>query len=100
MAEFSCYVCSGKVRTGEKFTFTKKGSVHFDCFIGSRRKEVPAEKHDQLRDLSLLLDSQLSYLLDVLSIKNGTNGENETINTAYKNSEKEAGETTRRISEL
>lgn len=100
MAEFNCYVCSGKVITGEKFTFTKKGSVHFDCFIGSRRKELPAEKHEQLRDLSLLLDSQLKYLLDVLAIKSGTGSDNEVISTAYKNSEKEAGETTRRIAEL
>ena len=44
MAEFKCYECGKTVKTGEKFTFTKKGSVHFECFIGSKRKEVAPEK--------------------------------------------------------
>jgi hypothetical protein len=100
MAEFKCYVCNAPVKTGEKFTFTKSGSVHYDCFIADKRKELAGKKHEELRHLSMLLDSQLGYLIDVLNLKNETGNTNEVINAAYKNIEKECGETTRKISEL
>ncbi len=96
MAEFVCYSCKRKVLTGEKFTFTKSGAVHFDCFISARRKEVPEEKQEFLRKLSLLLDSQLRLLIDILEIRKGQ-PEVEAVIAAYKNIEKECGETTRQI---
>ncbi|MCL5731098.1 MAG: DUF2175 family protein [Candidatus Thermoplasmatota archaeon] len=99
MAEFSCYICNKKVITGEKFTFTKSGAVHYDCFIHVRRKEVPEEKQAVLRQLAILLDVQLTYLLQVLQLKQ-SGIELEAIFAAYKNIEKECGETTRQISSL
>lgn len=100
MAEFNCYECNGKVQTGEKFTFTKKGAVHFDCFISSRRKEVSQEKLESLRALSLLLDEQLGYLLQVLSLKTESPDASDVVKKAYKEIEQRAGETTRAISSL
>ncbi len=100
MAEFNCYICSGKVRTGEKFTFTRTGSVHFDCFISSRRKEIAPEKQEELRTLSILLDSQLKHLLDVLAIGHHEGKTGELVRNKYKEIEKACGETTKHISEL
>lgn len=100
MAEFKCYNCEGKVQTGEKFTFTKKGAVHFDCFISSRRSEVSADKLEALRALSLLLDYQLGHLLDVLDLKTESDEASEVLKKAYKEIEQGAGETTRAISAL
>ncbi len=100
MAEFTCYGCSAKVRTGEKFTFTKKGAVHFDCFVSSRRKEVPDDKTETLRSLSLLLDSQLDHLIDILAIGTVEGSAGDLIKEKYKDVEKGAGETTHAISDL
>ncbi|MCL4332289.1 MAG: DUF2175 family protein [Candidatus Thermoplasmatota archaeon] len=100
MAEFNCYVCTGKVRTGEKFTFTRKGAVHFDCFISSRRTELKDEKHEELRTLSILLDSQLKYLLDILLLGKQDGGIGDYLNSKYKEIEAGCGETTRLISDL
>lgn len=100
MAEFKCYVCETSVKTGEKFTFTKSGSVHLDCFVSSRRKEVSAEKQEKLRVLSIILDSELQLLLDHLSIKDIPEDTKEAARLKYKDIEKAAGETTRMISEL
>lgn len=95
MAEFNCYVCDKKMRTGEKFTFTKSGAVHFDCFISTRRKEVSEDKFDQLRILSIVLDSELQHLLTLLPLSSS-----DLTKTKYKEIEKAAGETTRLISSL
>lgn len=100
MAEFKCYGCGTSVKTGEKFTFTKSGSVHLDCFISSRRKEVSEDKQERLRVLSLVLDSELQLLLDHLSIKDIPEDTKEEARTKYKDIEKAAGETTRMISSL
>ncbi len=100
MAEFKCYECNTKVKTGEKFTFTKKGSVHFDCFVSSRRKEVPEDKQEKLRVLSIILDLELQLLLGHLSIQNIPEDTKENARLKYKDVEKAAGETTRLISEL
>lgn len=100
MAEFQCYECSTKVKTGEKFTFTKKGAVHFDCFISSRRKELPEDKQEKLRVLSIILDLELQLLLGHLSIQNIPEDTKETARLKYKDIEKTCGETTRLISEL
>lgn len=100
MAEFKCYGCETTVKTGEKFTFTKNGSVHFDCFISSRRKEVQEGKQERLRVLSIILDSELKLLLDHLSIKDIPEDTKEDARQKYKDIEKAAGETTRLISEL
>ena len=100
MAEFKCYVCETAVKTGEKFTFTKKGSVHFDCFVSSRRKEVAEDKQESLRVLSIILDSELKLLLDHLAIKDIPEDTKEDARKKYKDIEKAAGETTRLISEL
>ena len=100
MAEFQCYECNTKVKTGEKFTFTKKGSVHFDCFISARRKEVNDEKQEKLRVLSIILDLELQLLLGHLSIKDIPEDTKELARQKYKDIEKACGETTRLISEL
>ena len=100
MAEFKCYECGKTVKTGEKFTFTKKGSVHFECFIGSRRKEVAPEKQESLRSLTILLDKELQHLISVLDIKDVPESLKETIRLKYKDIEKSCGETTRLISDL
>ena len=100
MAEFQCYVCNTKVKTGEKFTFTKKGSVHFDCFISQRRKEVLPEKQEMLRVYSIILDSELQHLINILSIQAVPDDAKETVRVKYKDIEKVCGETTRLISEL
>ncbi len=100
MAEFKCYECNGKVITGDKFTFTKKGAVHSSCFIAARRKEVGNEKENELMILSTLLDHQLTYLLNLLSLKTDNDNISRIIKEAYKNIEKDAGETTRAINSL
>ena len=100
MAEFKCYICERKVKTGEKFTFTKKGSVHSDCFVSQRRKEVSPENQEKLRVLSIALDVELDHLLGILSIQEQPENVKEVIRTKYKDIEKACGETTRLISEL
>ncbi len=100
MAEFKCYDCNTKVKTGEKFTFTKKGSVHYDCFISSRRKEVAEGKQERLRVLSIILDLELQLLLGHLSIQDMPEDTKDDARLKYKDIEKAAGETTRLISEL
>lgn len=100
MAEFQCYECNTKVKTGEKFTFTKKGSVHSDCFISSRRREVSEEKQEKLRVLSIILDLELQLLLGHLSVKDVPEDTKEAARMKYKDIEKACGETTRMISDL
>lgn len=100
MAEFQCYECNTKVKTGEKFTFTKKGSVHFDCFVSSRRREVSPEKQENLRVLSILLDVELQHLLGNLSLQDVPEEMKDAVRLKYKDIEKVCGETTRLISEL
>lgn len=100
MAEYRCYVCEKPVKTGEKFTFTKKGGVHFDCFVAQRRREIQPEKIDQLRVLSQVLDSELQHLINILSVQGVPEEMNEKVRLKYKDIEKAAGETTRMISDL
>ena len=100
MAQFKCYVCNDEVRTGEKFTFTKKGSVHFDCFVSAKRKGIKPEKAEMLRTLSLILDSELSHLLNLLRINPNDEMSKEYERIKYKDIEKAAGETTKKIDEL
>ena len=100
MAEFKCYVCSGMVRTGEKFTFTKSGAVHFDCFVSAKRKEAGPGKSEKLSELAMILDSELSHLLVLLRMQLHDEGAKKALQLKYKDIEKAAGETTRMISEL
>ncbi|MEM0157671.1 MAG: DUF2175 family protein [Thermoplasmataceae archaeon] len=100
MAEFKCFVCSRPVKTGEKFTFTRDGSVHFDCFVSKRRKEVSAEKQEDLRIMTNILDTELQHLLGILSLQNVPESLKEQVRIKYKDIEKAAGETTRMISAL
>ncbi len=100
MAQFKCYVCKEDVRTGEKFTFTKKGSVHFDCFVSAKRKGIDSEKAEMLRTLSLILDSELSHLLNLLRINPEDDKSKEYERAKYKDIEKACGETTKKIEEL
>jgi len=100
MAEFECYVCKKKVKTGEKFTFTKSGSAHFDCFASTRRKEIATEKVEKLSILVSLLDSELTHLLNILNLQTFSPDAKEMLKTKYKDIEKAAGETTRMISDL
>ena len=100
MAQFKCYICNTTVKTGEKFTFTKGGSVHYDCFIAAKRKELGSKNEEKLRVLSLILDSQLQHLLDMLAITDVPEDMKEIFRVKYKDVEKACGETTRQISEL
>lgn len=100
MAEFTCYECSKIARTGEKFTFTKSGPVHFDCFISRKRSEIAPEKEQQLSVLTSLLDSELQHLLDILDMKDVPESLKEGVRLKYKDIEKACGETTRLISAL
>lgn len=100
MAEFTCYVCSSTAKTGEKFTFTKSGPVHFNCFVTRRRSELPKEKEQELNTLSTVLDSELQHLLDLLNIKEVPESLKEGVRVKYKDIEKACGETTRLISAL
>ncbi len=100
MAQFKCYECSEEVRTGEKFTFTKRGSVHFDCFLSSKRKNLDASKVEQLRTLSLILDSELTHLLNLLKINPTDDGAKDYEKQKYKDIEKACGDTTKKIDEL
>lgn len=100
MAEFNCYECGKILKTGEKFTFTKKGAVHFDCFTSAKRSEVSDDKLEKLRTLSILLDSELKHLLDILELKNTDQSGSEEIKAKYKEIERACGETTKMITEL
>lgn len=100
MAEFSCYVCEKKVLTGEKFTFTGQGGVHFDCFVSKKRESIGADKVEQLRVLSLILDSELQHLINILNIPDVPESEKDNVRIKYKDIEKSAGETTKLIAAL
>ena len=54
MAEFICYSCKKLVVTGEKFTFTKSGAVHFDCFISEKRRNISDEIFKGLARMNLM----------------------------------------------
>ena len=100
MAQFNCYECKKEVRTGEKFTFTKMGAVHFDCFISAKRRSIDTSKEEHLRTYSLILDSELTHLLNLLRIEPKSDDEKIYHNQKYKEIEKSAGETTKKIVEL
>jgi hypothetical protein len=100
MAEFNCYICKNAIKTGEKFTFTKKGAVHFSCFVSERNREIKKEDFDKLRALTILMDSELQHLLNILSIKDVPTDIQEKIRIKYKNIEKEVNETTQMILSL
>ena len=101
MAEFICYSCKKLVVTGEKFTFTKSGAVHFDCFISEKRRSIPDDKVQKLRILSSVLESELDHLLNLLAARSSESEEyKEEMRIKYKDIEKAAGETTSLISKL
>ena len=58
------------------------------------------DKTETLRSLSLLLDSQLDHLMDILAIGTVEGSAGDLIKEKYKDVEKGAGETTRAISDL
>ncbi|BAB59622.1 TVG0468499 [Thermoplasma volcanium GSS1] len=100
MAEYKCYVCEKPVKTGEKFTFTKKGSVHYDCFIADKRNKLGEEKLENLRVLSILLDSNLQNLVNVLGVPADSPELAEIKRQNIQSIEKMAGDITRKIEEL
>ncbi len=100
MAEYNCSICKKTIRTGDKFTFTKNGAVHLDCFVAEKRTKIPEEKAEELRILSLILDSHLQSLVNVLSIEAKDEKIKEIKNENVKNIEKIAGELTKKISDL
>ncbi|MEM0155769.1 MAG: DUF2175 family protein [Thermoplasmataceae archaeon] len=101
MAEFKCYSCSKPVVTGEKFTFTAKGAVHFDCFVADKRDEISEDKIPRLRILSSVLESELEHLLNLLNARtSGSEEYREEMRVKYKDIEKAAGETTSLITKL
>jgi hypothetical protein len=101
MVEFKCYSCSKPVVTGEKFTFTGRGAVHFDCFVADKRDEISVDKVPRLRVLSSVLESELEHLLNLLNARSSESEEyREEMRIKYKDIEKAAGETTTLISKL
>ena len=98
--EYGCYICNKLIKTGEKFTFTKDGSVHFDCFLGTQRKNVHEEKQEYLRTLSLILDYQLTYLVALLGVKTDDKESQELLRKRISSIEKEGGEITNIIYNL
>lgn len=100
MAEFNCYECSKLVKSGEKFTFTKKGAIHFDCLVSSKRKNVTEDKLETLRHLSAILDSELQHMIQLFSIRTENEELKQSIKNKIKDIEKASGETTRIIYEL
>ncbi len=100
MAKFTCYVCNKPVVTGQKFTFTKSGAVHYHCFISEKSKNVDEQNSGKLSVLSQLLDSELQHLLNILNIKDAPEELKELINRKYKDIEKAVVETTNAINSL
>ncbi len=100
MAEFKCYICSEKAATGEKFTFTSNGAVHYDCFIAHRRKELGNQNAEQLSELAVILDAELTHLLALLRVEVHTEEGKKHLQAKYKEIEKAAGETTKLITGL
>jgi len=100
MAKFQCYVCNKPVVTGQKFTFTKSGAVHFTCFIGEKSKSVSEESHVKLSILTQLMDSELQHLLNILNMKDVPEDLKEVLNRKYKDIEKAVVETTNAINSL
>ncbi|WMT52007.1 MAG: DUF2175 family protein [Ferroplasma sp.] len=92
--EYGCYVCNKIIKTGEKFTFTKEGPVHMDCFVAAERKKVPEGKAEYLRNLSMILDYELTMLVSLLSLKSEDKETSELIRRRINAIEKQAGETT------
>jgi len=92
--EYGCYICNKIIKTGEKFTFTKEGPIHMDCFVAAQRKKVPEEKQEYLRNLSMVLDYELTYLVELLGLKSEDKTTSEFIRRRISAIEKQAGETT------
>ena len=78
--EYGCYICNRIIKTGEKFTFTKEGPVHMDCFLAAQRKKVHEDKQEYLRNLAMVLDYELTYLVSLLELKT------ENKESSWKNS--------------
>ncbi|AAT43456.1 DUF2175 family protein [Picrophilus oshimae] len=98
--EYKCYICKKAFRSGEKFTFTKEGSVHLDCFVSDKRLKIEENKIEKLRTLSLILDYELTYLVELLNIKPEDDESKEITRQKIKELEKASGETTKMIYEL
>jgi len=98
--EYNCYLCNKTIKTGEKFTFTKEGSVHLDCFISNKRKTIDSSKLEYLRTLSLILDYELTYLIELLGLRTEDKESQELIRKRITSIEKESGETTNIIYNL
>lgn len=98
--EYKCYICNKTIRTGEKFTFTKEGSVHLDCFVSDKRKKISDDNVEYLRNLALVLDYEMTYLVELLSLKTDDKEASEIIRKRITSIEKEGGETTNLIYNL
>ncbi len=98
--EYICYLCNKAIRTGEKFTFTKEGSVHLDCFVSDKRKKISDENVEYLRNLALILDYEMTYLIELLSLKTGDKESSRLIKSRITAIEKEGGDTTNLIYNL
>ncbi|EQB73384.1 MAG: DUF2175 family protein [Candidatus Thermoplasmatota archaeon] len=92
--EYGCYICNRIIKTGEKFTFTKEGPVHMDCFLAAQRKKVHEDKQEYLRNLAMVLDYELTYLVSLLELKTDNKESSELIKRRITAIEKQAGETT------
>ncbi|MCL5680772.1 MAG: DUF2175 family protein [Candidatus Thermoplasmatota archaeon] len=100
MAEFRCFECGNTVVTGEKFTFTKEGAIHFSCLVSKKSRSIKKENYAKLRVLTILMDSELQHLLNILNIKDVPQEMADKIRVKYKDIEKAVNETTQLLNSL
>ena len=65
-----------------------------DCFVAAARKKVPENKAEYLRNLSMILDYELTMLVSLLGLKSENKEASELIRRRINSIEKQAGETT------
>lgn len=74
--------------------------MHLDCFISNKRKTIDSSKLEYLRTLSLILDYELTYLIELLGLRTEDKESQELIRKRITSIEKESGETTNIIYNL
>ncbi len=74
--------------------------MHLDCFVSDKRKKISDDKVEYLRNLALVLDYEMTYLVELLSLKTDDKEASEIIRKRITSIEKEGGETTNLIYNL
>ncbi len=74
--------------------------MHLDCFVSDKRKKISDDNVEYLRNLALVLDYEMTYLVELLSLKTDDKEASEIIRKRITSIEKEGGETTNLIYNL